>query len=304
MILLDNHHAILLEVLQARIAGEHADAISLRVADFDGASYHVWTAAEDKSVLHVSLALRCYAELAAYGAADVLRAVFADQLLDEPEQGYDVTLRLDMAALAADADKAAHALANVPLLKRHAMAAPFHTAFAAQADKTTSPVLAVNFREGESIFLQAQPDRVTVIFATQFKEDTDRMFAKVFLQEFVDARRQPSCMNAPSVLYTPRDPPLELRGLDNVPAGDNVGYVTFVLFPQHFADVATRDATISRIQLFRDYLHYHIKCSKAYMHSRMRARVDTFLKVLNRAKPEAPSGEKKTASGRTFVRRA
>jgi hypothetical protein len=38
--------------------------------------------------------------------------------------------------------------------------------------------------------------------------------------------------------------------------------------------------------MFRDYLHYHIKASKAYMHSRMRIRVDSFLKVLNRAKPE------------------
>jgi len=40
------------------------------------------------------------------------------------------------------------------------------------------------------------------------------------------------------------------------------------------------------------------------MHSRMRARVDSFLKVLNRAKPEIPDEkkEKKVASGRTFKR--
>lgn len=54
------------------------------------------------------------------------------------------------------------------------------------------------------------------------------------------------------------------------------------------------DATISHIQLFRDYLHYHIKCSKAYMHSRMRARVAEFLKVLNRAKMENREVERKT----------
>ncbi len=36
---------------------------------------------------------------------------------------------------------------------------------------------------------------------------------------------------------------------------------------------------------FRNYLHYHIKCSKAYIHSRMRAKTAAFLKVLNRAKP-------------------
>ena len=75
-------------------------------------------------------------------------------------------------------------------------------------------------------------------------------------------------------------------------------YVFFivVLFPRHFAKGDVRDATISQIQLFRDYLHYHIKCSKAYMHSRMRARVQAFLKVLNRAKPDPVVVEKKTIS--------
>ncbi|PKY50101.1 Arp2/3 complex, 34kDa subunit p34-Arc, partial [Rhizophagus irregularis] len=47
---------------------------------------------------------------------------------------------------------------------------------------------------------------------------------------------------------------------------EDIGYVTLVLLPRHFA----RGKTISQIQLFRDYLHYHIKCSKAYMHPRMR----------------------------------
>ena len=35
-----------------------------------------------------------------------------------------------------------------------------------------------------------------------------------------------------------------------------------VLFPRHFKDDATRDKTINLIHTFRDYLHYHIKCSK------------------------------------------
>lgn len=43
-----------------------------------------------------------------------------------------------------------------------------------------------------------------------------------------------------------------------------------------------------------------VKCSKAYMQSRMRHRVSEFIKVLNRAKPEQADKERKTASGRTF----
>jgi actin related protein 2/3 complex subunit 2 len=85
---------------------------------------------------------------------------------------------------------------------------------------------------------------------------------------------------------------LELRGYPGLKDSDDIGYVTFgilflitVLSPRHYQGESSFDA-VSRIQLFRDYFHFHIKASKAYMHSRMRARVADFLKVLNRAKPE------------------
>ncbi|KAJ9064021.1 Arp complex subunit [Entomophthora muscae] len=162
--------------------------------------------------------------------------------------------------------------------------------------------MVIHYREDEMIFVQAHGDRVTVIFSTFFKEEMDQVFGKVFLQEFVDARRDPSVQNAPQVLYTNREPPLEIRDIPGVQSHDNIGYVTFVMNSRHYKDDETREKSISMIQTFRDYLHYHIKCSKAYMHSRMRARVSDFLKVLNRARPESKKTEKKTASGRTFVR--
>jgi actin related protein 2/3 complex subunit 2 len=111
----------------------------------------------------------------------------------------------------------------------------------------------------------------------------------------VDARRQPTIQNAPQVLYSNREPPLEIRHLPGLKNSEDVGYITFVLFPRHFANETTAATTISHIQLVRDYLHYHIKCSKAYMHSRMRHRVTEFQKVLNRAKTEVATTERKTA---------
>jgi hypothetical protein len=47
-----------------------------------------------------------------------------------------------------------------------------------------------------------------------------------------------------------------------------------VLFKDHIS-AAKREKTIDTIQTFRNYLHYHIKCSKAYMHDRMRKRCVT-----------------------------
>ena len=97
-------------------------------------------------------------------------------------------------------------------------------------------------REDEAIYIQASHDRVTVVFSTVFKEETDREFGKIFLQvrachlsvtgadfkqEFVDARRQQSMQNAPQVMYSSREPPLEIRHLPGLKTHENVGYVTF-----------------------------------------------------------------------------
>lgn len=123
---------------------------------------------------------------------------------------------------------------KISLLKRNALAAPFEAAFHAQIQGKTTPLMTVNYRStsspdaaAEAIYIQAQSDRVTVIFSTVFKEETDRIIGKVFLQEFVDARRQPAIQNAPQVLYSAREPPLELRGLKGLVDSENVGYVTF-----------------------------------------------------------------------------
>lgn len=130
------------------------------------------------------------------------------------------------------------------LLKRNAMAAPFEQAYeeyyqlkeeaskftseeAPQGVREGSAVKAIHYREEEAIYVKASHDRVTVIFSTVFREETDRVFGKVFIQEFVDARRR-AIQNAPQVLFR-NDPPLELQGVPGVrnTGSEKVGYVTF-----------------------------------------------------------------------------
>ena len=57
-----------------------------------------------------------------------------------------------------------------------------------------------------------------------------------------------------------------------------------VLSPRHLTP-ANRAKTIDLIHLMRTYMHYHIKCMKAYLQMRMRAKTVDFLKILNRARP-------------------
>ena len=76
---------------------------------------------------------------------------------------------------------------SIALLKRNALAAPFELAFKKQKELESSSsgqgdLMAIHYRDEEAIYIQAAHDRVTVIFSTVFREETDRIFGKVFLQ--------------------------------------------------------------------------------------------------------------------------
>ncbi|EGZ76498.1 ARP2/3 complex 34 kDa subunit [Neurospora tetrasperma FGSC 2509] len=315
MLLLDYQNVLIQAVLTERFApGASPVNIDQTVSDFDGVVFHISTP-ESKTKILVSLQIRCFQDLVRYGAEQVLNREYGD-LVVPPEAGYDFSIQIDLENLPAEQEARDALVMKIALLKRNAMAAPFeqayqeHYALKEEASKFTSEeapqgvreggeVKAIHYREEEAIYVKASHDRVTVIFSTIFREETDRVFGKVFIQEFVDARRR-AIQNAPQVLFR-NDPPLELQnvpGVKNTGTGE-IGYVTFVLFPRHLTPQRMPDV-ISHIQTFRDYFHYHIKASKAYIHSRMRKRTADFLQVLRRARPDTEEKEKKTASGRTF----
>ncbi|KAI1476364.1 hypothetical protein K445DRAFT_322877 [Daldinia sp. EC12] len=314
MLLLDYQNVLIESILKERLFGAPPASIDQTVSDFDGVIFHISTP-ETKTKILVSIQIRCFRDLVKYGAEQVLQREYGPYVV-APETGYDFSVQVDLESLPEEKEAREELVSKISLLKRNAMAAPFEHAYAEhyklkeEASKYTSEeapqgvreggeIMAIHYRDEEAIYVKASHDRVTVIFSTIFREETDRVFGKVFIQEFVDARRR-AIQNAPQVLFR-NDPPLELQGVPGVQAteGNEVGYVTFVLFPRHLTPQRMPDV-ISHIQTFRDYFHYHIKASKAYIHSRMRRRTADFLQVLRRARPENEEKERKTASGRTF----
>jgi actin related protein 2/3 complex subunit 2 len=315
MLLLDYQNVLIQNVLTERIHGAPPVSIDQTVSDFDGVLFHISTP-ETKTKILVSLQIRCYQDLVKYGAVQVLQREYGEYVVP-PETGFDFSIMLDLENLPEEKEARDALAMKFALLKRNAMAAPFEHAYEEyyklekEASKFTSEeapqgvreggeVMAIHYREEEAIYVKPSYDRVTVIFSTVFREETDRVFGKVFIQEFVDARRR-AIQNAPQVLFR-NDPPLELQnvpGVANAAETGEMGYVTFVLLPRHLTPQRMPDV-ISHIQTFRDYFHYHIKASKAYIHSRMRKRTADFLQILRRARPDSEEKERKTASGRTF----
>nr|CAG4644031.1 EOG090X07NU [Lepidurus arcticus] len=299
MILLDINNKIVEDTLTVKIknalAGNKAESVNVTVADFDGVLFHISNPDNDKSKVRVSISLKFFKELQEHGADELLKREYGP-LLSTAEESYDVSVVLNLEAIPENWEEV---VKKVGLLKRNCFASVFEKYFEFQEKGEEGQKRAViHYRDEETLYVEAKPDRVTVVFSTVFRDEDDVVLGKVFLQELREGRR--ASHTAPQVLFSHREPPLELSNTD-AKVGDNMGYITFVLFPRH-TNKATRDNTINLIHLFRDYLHYHIKCSKAYIHSRMRAKTSDFLKVLNRARPEPKNVEKKTITGRTFIR--
>ena len=115
---------------------------------------------------------------------------------------------------------------RIAFMRRNALAAPFEGAFAAHAALSKS---APQSLEGS----HAAPQQAnTETAAIHYREEVDHIFGEVFLREFVDARKRPTLQNAPQVLFSNRDPPLEIRGMPEISKSRNntkgeIGYITF-----------------------------------------------------------------------------
>jgi len=301
--LLDYNNRIIEETIANKLAqassGEKLDVTEIVAADFDGVKLAVISDPEVKTnnILNISIAWRCFQDCAKYGALELLQKEYGSLAQATPQSGYDFTAQIDLLN-APDKDKLPNKLS---LIKRHVLAAPFYALFDAVEKDTKWDLTTIQYRDNEALYLKKiDKESCLVIFSVSFADLDDITYAKVFLQEYQDARKQ--LKGVPAVNFSQKEAPLELKGVPNIDSNSNNGFVSFVLFKNQI-DIKNRDRTINNIQTFRNYLHYHIKCSKGYMHMRMRKRVETLLQVLNRAKMEFGEKEKKTIGGKTFVRK-
>jgi len=277
---------------------EKRSQIAITIADFDGCVFGIATS-KDRNQVTVSVQWSLLREpvMEQSGLTSRLQAIYGN-LIIPTVAGYDFSVGFDLDNLPADS---AELPKKIGLLKRNILSVPFLATFEriAGGDKSTN-VITIPYRTNEAIYLKPEADRAIVVFSIYYRDRDDIVYSKVFLQEFADARKT---MNAcPSVSFSQKEAPLEIKGVKGVNEGEDQGFVSFGLFKGHVAGTRAQQ-TVDILQVFRNYLLYHVKCSKAFMHTRMRNRVNSLLQVINRAKmKQKGEDEKKTATGRTFTR--
>jgi len=299
MILLDFNSLILLETLNQRIAAKSKSHTHVVLCDFDGFQYELAADNSNKSVVLISIQWACFNELKKFGVEQRLKTIYGD-LVAPTSAGYDFTLRLNTETPPANVDEV---VKKISFLKRHTFASVFNAVFESLDGKGSTPdIVTIPYRRNEALYIKkTDGNRIITIFSINFQDKDDIVYSDVFLKELTDTRKQIS--SAPPVMFSHSEPPLEIANVQGLYKGDDQGYVSFVI-AAGAAGSARREQTIDNIMLFRNYLMYHIKCSKAYLHTRMRNRTVALLQVLNRAKMKAQEEEeKKTITGRTFVRK-
>lgn len=283
MIFLKSENSIVLETLNQSKSSpvSRVDKVDILFQDHSDGHFHLYC--------HKKQEMRLAARFVAWNCiekdkelVEIIKKEFGGlwQESDQVDEGYDVTIRCDLENLL----KNDQTIKLFSQLKQKIISAPLARLF---TSKSKFP-FTVNhgFRDGnKNDFYTVAPgingDQIIVLFGISFADQTDTILAKVFLQEFFDSRNKLS--DAPIVLLG-KEPPKEL--IDHVIKSEKLNYLTLVLFPRHYSTPSAQSHLLEIIPFFPDYLHYHLKCSKAYLHQRMRAKTGDFLKILNRSKPE------------------
>lgn len=276
--------------------------IDVRLCDFDDVMYRVIIEAEKLNQMKVSMSLPCWPTIAQKGGEAALNKIYGSLVQASPEASYDMTLLVELDNLPAGETQAT-LVDKISKFKSNIVGGAFDYHFQSLLDgktKNDSEGSKFNLRNDTTVFFFPRADRVTVVYSLEFSDRVDAAIAKVFMQEFVDARRK---MGAAPPCTFGVNPPLEMKEFNITEPTGNLGFISFAVLKSHL-DGNRKTKVIDVLTTFRNYVQYHLKCSKSYFHSRMRARVVSLLKMLNRAKVENPEDkkEKKTMAGKTFIR--
>jgi len=275
------------------------DPMDVRLCDFDDVGYHITIDHANRSELLVSMNLPCYREIENKGASEALKRIYKE-MVTEPENGYEVSLKINLDKLSGKEDEIAR---RVELMKTNIVGAVFDTYFTALlAGKSLTENFKFQLRSDTLVYFMPRNDKIIIVYEIDFTHKVDIAIAKIFMQEFIDCKKRLGA--APPCQFS-QNPPLEMKEFGITDPTRKLGYATFAVMKSHLEN-NRKEKIIITMQMFRNYLAYHIKCSKAFFHSRMRARVVSLIKVLNRAKVEVDESkrEKKTAQGKTFIRQS
>jgi len=307
MIILETESAIIRNLLERVIDSTDPLSETYNCCDFDGVSFTVTIQRPKKKKgekeeegkihpVHIQMKLPCWDAIKEFGAEDRYNELYKPWIV-QPTDGNTHAITIDLGPMNEAERKNAITLAAS--LKTNMMGAPFlWVAQKHEAHENFAPFeIPYRASTGESIYICPADKGATVIFTIRFSDPGDKVLGSVFLNELQAARTRVT--SAPFVTTSPTAPSdLDVFNLpDDVKDGKMYAFVSISLLDPQLSERKRLDTSIY-IPIFRNYIHYHIKCTKAFLHQKMRLRAAYLLKILDEAKPEPKVKVYRTVTGK------
>ena len=287
----------------------------LKVSDFAGTHYKLFCDPSSLNILTLNISILDCKKLMENTPVKVyLDGAFPGCLQEKSEAGYDIEMRIDCDNVpkgcywGSTGEEMASELSKIRLLILGAAMEKSFTDFAASkgGDNKVTTITINNPTDNGAgkMYIVPRADRVIVVFSLDFPDNIDAALCRIFLHEFVESQR--SVNNAPPCNYSRgAEPPMELAGIAGINDTPEIcGFLSFTIFTSQISTPVKLRNAVLHLMTLQDYLQYHIKATKTYMHMRMRGKVVDLLKVLNRAVQTSDEvKEKKTFAGKTFTRK-
>ena len=299
MIILEFESAILRNLLERSLMPHEKISGEYFFCDFDGVRFRLQYDKKTNDI-EVDMFIACTPELNEYGAKEAFEQHYGKYKIQPKAKGdikYTHAIQFNLKSMNEAQQKEMITLAS--RMKAYVLGAPIIFVAKLVTSKSNFAPFEIPFRKStmESFFMTPTSQGAACTFSIRFSDPGDKIIAGVFFQELAAARTR--VKNAPIVTYS-NDPPADL-GSFKLPTKDKkmYAYVTLSLQTAQLSDRKKEDISFY-LPMFRDYLHYHIKCAKAFMHQKMRARTASMLKILDAAKPEPKQKVRRTITGKVM----
>lgn len=305
MLLLSDNNRMLQEMVAAQVnwAAEEGDeaeerkSMSAKLCDFDGVFYSVDVAEENLNVVRVQMYIPSWDNMAERGGNKALQDIYGS-FVSEPTDGNSFAIDIDISTLDTE-EKKAKIIEDIGKLRTNAIGGFFHYFFDSLNEGKIEAPFRMQFGTDTQLYVVPAKDRIVFIYDLAFNDKADQAIARLVMREFNDAKKLKELQRAPPCNFSVKAP-MELEQFKVTEPQGNIGFLSVAVLKEHVTDKKRRANAASMLQVLRSHVQYHLKCSKAYIHSRMRKRVKDLLKILSRAKQTA---EEAAVSGRRVVKR-
>lgn len=298
MIILEVESAIVRNLLERSLDTNETLSGEYCFCDFDGVSFKLKKEKDAaKWVLYMNLS--CTKEINEHGGAEQYEQLYGS-IKAEPPTGFTHAINIDLTA--GDDKQKKDLITLAARLKSNMLGAPLIWVAQQIDSKSNWAAFEIPYRSAsaESIYITPSEGGAAAIFNIRFNDPDDRIIGEVFFGELKAARTR--VKSAPAVSFDSK-PPKDLEAFNLRPELRDeklFGFVTIGLGAPQLSERKRQD-TAYYIPMFRNYLHYHIKCAKAFLHQKMRLRTALLLKELAAAKPEPKKKVRRTATGKIMA---